>query len=89
MGEKKRILRDEYGIPVEGKLEREVDAMGSICMGYWKEGLVTGRAEGRAAVILNMLAGGEPMEKIVNYSGVSREEIIKLKNAHAGPREAE
>ena len=42
-------------------------------------GRAEGRAEGKAEVAKAMLAQSEPLEKIVAYTGLSPEEIQKLK----------
>ena len=44
------------------------------------EGKAEGIAEGKAEVAKNMLADNEPIEKIIRYSGLSREEIESLLN---------
>jgi hypothetical protein len=44
-----------------------------------KDGEAKGEAKGRAEVAKAMLAQSEPLEKIVAYTGLSPEEIQKLK----------
>ena len=40
-----------------------------------------GRAEERLAMAVAMLADGEPVEKIVKYSRLSKEEVLKLRDS--------
>jgi hypothetical protein len=40
-----------------------------------------GRAEERRAMAVAMLADGEPIEKIVKYSRLSKEEVLKLRES--------
>lgn len=43
------------------------------------EGLAEGRAEGRAETAKMMLEDGEPISKIMRYTGLTEEEIEKLR----------
>lgn len=40
-----------------------------------------GRVEERRAMAVAMLADGEPIEKIVKYSRLSKEEVLKLRES--------
>ena len=53
--------------------EEEQDFLASI--------IVKGRAEERRAMAVAMLADGEPIEKIVKYSRLSKEEVLKLRES--------
>jgi len=44
-----------------------------------QEGRIEGRLEGKLEIARNMLAENEPIEKIIKYSGLPKEEIEKLK----------
>lgn len=53
--------------------EEEQDFLASI--------IVKGRAEEGRTMAVAMLADGEPIEKIVKYSRLSEEEVIKLRES--------
>ena len=53
--------------------EEEQDFLASI--------IVKGRVEERRAMAVAMLADGEPIEKIVKYSRLSKEEVLKLRES--------
>jgi len=44
-----------------------------------EEGRVEGKAEAKHEMAVAMLADGEPIEKIVKYSGLSEKEVLELK----------
>ena len=44
-----------------------------------EEGLRAGLAEGEARVAKKMLAAGEPVEKIIEFTGLSAEQLAALK----------
>lgn len=44
-----------------------------------KNSLETARTEGKAEVALRMLRSNEPIEKIIKFTGLSKDEILKLK----------
>jgi len=44
------------------------------------EGKMEGKIEGEIEIVKEMLNDGEPIDKIIKYSGLSREEIEKIKN---------
>jgi hypothetical protein len=46
-----------------------------------EEGRAEGRSEERRAMAAAMLADGEPVEKIVKYSRLSEEEVLKLRES--------
>jgi len=48
--------------------------------GAYAEGKAEGKAEGRAEIAMNMLKDNEPLDKISRLTGLSQEEILKLKN---------
>lgn len=44
------------------------------------EGKVEGKAEGKAEIAINMLKDNEPFDKITKFTGLSQDDIVKLKN---------
>ena len=46
----------------------------------WQKGQQEGRQEGRQEVALNLLSAGLDLKTVSNYTGLSEEEINKLKN---------
>jgi predicted transposase/invertase (TIGR01784 family) len=57
-----------------------------------EEGIVKGKAEGKAEgrieTAINMLADGESKEKIAKYTGLSIEQIDRLRNEGTPPNGA-
>ncbi|MDE7221496.1 MAG: transposase, partial [Oscillospiraceae bacterium] len=43
-----------------------------------KEGRQEGRQEGKLEIARMMLSAGEPMEKIMSYTGLTRQEITQI-----------
>ena len=54
----------------EGKTEGKIE--GKI------EGIIEGKIEGKIETAKTMKAEGEPIEKIIRYTGLTRDEINKL-----------
>ena len=50
LAEKKKILQEEYAIPMTQKLDQEVSSMCNLSEGVLRKGLARGRAEGMAEV---------------------------------------
>ncbi len=46
----------------------------------WIRGRAEGRAEGRMEVAQSMIADGEPIEKIMRHTGLTRAEVMRLKS---------
>ena len=73
--ERRRILRDDFDIPMTETLEAEVQAMCNLSQGVEEKGRIKGRAEGRAegllASIRNLMANtGWSLEKAMEVLGV-------------------
>ena len=54
----------------EGRLEGRLEGI--------TEGMQKGIAEGRLAIARNMIEDGEAVDKIMKYTGLSREEILVI-----------
>ena len=85
--EKKQILQNDFQIQMTRKLEREVTEMCNLSKGVEERGREKGRQEGRQEgreesmieTAKRMLADGIlPLEKIVEYSELSMEEVLAL-----------
>jgi predicted transposase/invertase (TIGR01784 family) len=44
------------------------------------EGIAEGRAEEKTKMAINMLKDDEPLDKIIRYTGLSEDDIVKLKD---------
>ncbi len=44
-----------------------------------QEGKLEGRLEGKLEMVKAMLSNGEPIEKVLQYSGLTHEDVEKLK----------
>ena len=72
--EKKRILQDDFNIPMTQTLETEVQVMCNLSQGV----LEKGKAEGLLSAIKNLMANtGWPLEKAMETLGVSEAERSK------------
>lgn len=78
-GEKKRLLAEDYGIPMTGEIERGLDDMCDLSMGIWKEALAEGRALGKTDVAMNFLAMGFTPESVAQGTELPLEDVIKMK----------
>ena len=74
-----KVMRD-YHATLEGAalLGRREGLEEGLAEGLAK-GLTEGRAEGRAETAKMMLEDGEPISKIMRYTGLTEEEIEKLR----------
>ena len=81
-GTKKKILEQEYGIPMTVEMEKETENMCNIGRGiavkYEEKGLEKGRKEGLYSVVKRMLKRGRSVQDIVDDTGVSEAEVRKL-----------
>ena len=76
--EKLNIIGNEYDIPIEENLRKDVSVMCNLSQGIKEKGIAIGRAEGMAMVkqiILNMHNTGYTMEQIVTVTGKNAEEV--------------
>jgi predicted transposase/invertase (TIGR01784 family) len=85
-----KLSRQEY-LEYEDSLKVYRDLLNSIDTAH-EEGIVKGKAEGKAEgkteTAINMLANGEPMEKIAKYAGLTQEQIEPLRNKGSLPNGA-
>ena len=76
--EKLNIIGNEYDIPIEENLRKDVSVMCNLSQGIKEDGIAIGRAEGIAMVrqfILNMHNTGYTIEQIVAVTGKNAEEV--------------
>ena len=52
----------------------------TLIMDKYAEGLAEGKAEGKAEIAINMLLANEALDKISQFTGLSQDELVKLKN---------
>ena len=65
--EKKRILRDEFDIPMTQTLEKEVSLMCNLSDGVWEEAMTQGIEKGLVTALRNLMDSmGWPMEQAMN-----------------------
>lgn len=80
---KSDIIEEEYSIPMEQELGKEVRIMGSLSDGIREEafakgiteGLTKGRAEGESEIIRKFYQKGCPIEQIVLFTDKSEDEV--------------
>lgn len=76
---KSDIIEEEYDIPMEQDLGKEVKIMGSLSDGIreeaFAEGITAGRAEGESEIIRKLYQKGCPMEQIVLFTDKSEDEV--------------
>ena len=84
--EKKRILKEEFAMPITETLERSLDDMCNLSIGVEEKGRAKGRAEGRAegqaeatiALIRNLMDSmGFSLEKAMQALRISEEDRAK------------
>lgn len=64
MDEKLNIIGQEYDIPIEENLRKDVDVMCNLSQGIKEDGIAIGRAEGEAGIILKMYKNGFSVDQI-------------------------
>ena len=64
MDEKLNIIGQEYAIPIEENLRKDVDVMCNLSQGIKEDGIAIGRAEGEAGIILKMYKNGFSVDQI-------------------------
>ena len=64
MDEKLNIIGQEYAIPIEENLRKDVSVMCNLSQGIKEDGIAIGRAEGEAGLILKMYKNGFSVEQI-------------------------
>lgn len=62
--EKLNIMGQEYDIPIEENLRKDVDVMCNLSQGIKEDGIAIGRAEGEAGIILKMYKNGFSVDQI-------------------------
>lgn len=73
--EKKRILSEDYGIPMTEEFEREVDDMCDLGTGIWNKA----SDERAKALAVNFLSMGFPPESVAKGAELPLEEVMRLK----------
>jgi len=51
----------------------------TLIMDKYAEGKAEGKVEGKIEIVINMLKDNEPLDKISRFTGLSQDEILKLK----------
>ena len=72
---KSDIIEEEYNIPMEQELGKEVKKMGSLSEGIREEAFAEGIAEGESEIIRKFYQKGCPIEQIVLFTDKSEEEV--------------
>ncbi len=80
--EKKKIVREEYGIPMTKEFDKEVDDMCNISSLYLKRGEERGEARGsfntNKKVVMNLFKKKHTLEDIAETVELSVEEVEKI-----------
>ena len=71
-------IEDEMRIFYENKYKREYERKLKEYQQVFEQGLEQGLSAGRREIAKVMRNDGEPVEKIIKYTGLSKEEIDKL-----------
>ena len=75
-----RIVK-EYNITDSARIERLAEKYKESFIIGFKEGVEIGKAERDIEIAKEMIADNEPIEKIVKYTGLTPEQIKKLKSS--------
>ena len=79
MDEKLNIIGQEYDIPIEENLRKDVDVMCNLSQGIKEDGIAIGREEGRAegeaGIILKMYKNGFSVEQIADATDKKEETV--------------
>ncbi|MCM1184620.1 MAG: hypothetical protein NC337_14715 [Roseburia sp.] len=75
---KLNILEQEYDIPMESNIRKDVNVMSNLGQGIREWGREEGRAEKAAAIILNMHRKGFTLEQIADATDMSIEDITAI-----------
>lgn len=85
--EKLNIMGQEYDIPIEENLRKDVDVMCNLSQGIKEDGIAIGREEGRAegeaGIILKMYKNGFSAEQI---AAATDKEVEAVRNMIAGKK---
>ena len=81
--EKLNIIGQEYDIPIEENLRKDVDVMCNLSQGIKEDGIAIGRAEGEAGIILKMYKNGFSAEQI---AAATDKEVDAVRNMIAGKK---
>lgn len=85
--EKLNIMGQEYNIPIEENLRKDVDVMCNLSQGIKEDGIAIGREEGRAegeaGIILKMYKNGFSAEQI---AAATDKEVEAVRNMIAGKK---
>lgn len=72
--EKLAIMENEYHIPIEDEIRKDVNAMCNLSQGIKEDGIAIGQKQVRTRVIINMHQKGYSLEQIVDIAETSLEE---------------
>lgn len=85
MNQRQEILENEYVIPMDNDIRKEVNQMSNLGHGVWEDGYEEGRAEGYAEVysefVLKMYSRGYTIEAISDVTEKTVEEIRDIINS--------
>lgn len=88
-GEKKRTLREEFGIPMTNKLEGDVDAMCNLSKGVFDKGVNRGVDQGKIESIKNLMNNsGWDIDKCMTMIDIPENKKKVYKEAILGTVEA-
>lgn len=73
--EKLGIIQNEYDIPVDDTLRKDMSAMCNLSQGIREKGKAEGRAEGQEIMILNMHRKGYTLEQIAECAEKTVDEV--------------
>ncbi len=73
--EKLGIMENEYGIPVDRDIRKDVDIMCNLSQGIMEKGEAIGMEKGEAKFIISMHSKGYSLEQIADVAGKDIEEI--------------
>ena len=73
--EKLNIIGNEYDIPIEENLRKDVSVMCNLSQGIKEDGIAIGRAEGEAGLIIKMYKNGFTAEQIASATDKDIEEV--------------
>ncbi len=83
---KKKILHEEFRIPMTQEMERSVGTMCNLSEGVWRKGVEEGRTEGRAEGRMDTLV--QNVQNIMTGTSWTASQAMDLLNIPEGDREA-
>ena len=87
--EKRRILQQDFDIPMTQSFERKVDVMCNLSKGVWEKGMEAGAAQNMLNSIKNLMGNtGWPIEQVMSMLGVpdaDRPKYMEALKGHVQP----